>query len=128
MKLLLIPLLFIALSCDNDEMEEVGNTIDPFIGTWDLSQVGGGCVKGIVRTTISPDGTWENFDGITGYWLNLGDDFNDYDQTYRWTNSVTEFQGEWVMLFDEDWNSIYAEIYDPYEECGMQYLWDKISA
>jgi hypothetical protein len=77
--------------------------------------------------TIKPDGTWEELNGYTGYWLNLGDDFNDYDQTYRWTNNVSELQSEWVMLFDEDWNSIYAEIYDPSKDCRDQYIWDKIS-
>ena len=124
-KLLLLPILLIALSCSSDEIE-VGNTIDPFIGTWDLEPVGG-CAEDNYRITIKPDGTWENVDEITGYWLNLGDDFNNYNQTYRWTNNVTEIQGELIMLFDEDWNEIYAEYYDSTQDCNAQFLWFKIS-
>ena len=50
-KLLLLPLLFIVFACSTDEIE-VGNTIDPFIGTWDLEPVGG-CAEDNYRITIN---------------------------------------------------------------------------
>ena len=84
--------MFLAITCSSDEMSDDGNNIDPIIGVWDVNQVGGdsSCKSKLnnYRFKIIPNGTWTSEDEIDGFWLNLAEtnDFNNYSQSYRWTN------------------------------------------
>lgn len=126
-KLLLLPLLLIALACSSDEMDESNSrTTDPFIGTWDtyLVDSGNSSSGDSERVTIKPDGTWTTVDEYDGFWLNISEseDFSNYFQSYRITRNEDESRSSEIEVnFEDDWNSLI------FEDEGDTYIWEKIS-
>ena len=126
-KLLLIPLLLVALACSSDEMDDSNSrTTDPLIGTWDtyLVDSGNSSSSDWERVTVKSDGTWATVSGYDGFWLNISEseDFSNYLQSYRLTvNNDISDSSDIEMNFEDDWNSLI------FDNEGGTYLWEKIS-
>ena len=120
---LLLPLLFLAFACSSDEMDddEIGKTVDPFIGCWYVDSSNDDSID-ITIFEVSADGninekTLYDRNGIlitrffNSRWENQGDDFSSLNQTYVITSD--DGDSETIEItFSDDFNSLSYDFYD----------------
>ena len=113
-KQLLLSLLFLALGCSSDEMDNEHQEKDPLVGTWDVVRLDTNEDRD--RIIYRPEGTWTSLLSVVsdrdeiGYWLNISEskDFNNTAQSYRIT--FKKRNNEINGIFNDDYNSFVYEI------------------
>ena len=114
---LLLPLLFLVFACSSDEMDgdEIGNTVDPFIGIWTHVNLDGYTAELNVRNngTFTSGFPYDDIDeGGNGSWINTATEPNFTNRTQTYLSNFLRVYDEpenITILFGSDFNSFMVE-------------------